>query len=200
MQRSVLLLATTALSVLLACGAALAANISCPNRAGDLCVGTAQGDLMTGGTLRDDIRGVGGADTLRGLGSVDTLIGGSGADLLRGGDDPDALNGGTGNDTLEGQADSFDRYNYDTDGWGHDTINDDNIDGFNGNQLWFKNTTKALTINLVSSPSRPEVANADRTGTINWRGPTITVVSVNSPSDDTIFGNAGFNGITSRGG
>src|SRR5699024_861921 len=44
MRRTLLFMATTALTLLVACGVALAASVNCPNASGGYCYGTPQGD------------------------------------------------------------------------------------------------------------------------------------------------------------
>jgi Ca2+-binding RTX toxin-like protein len=85
MRRVVLLSAMVALGVLLACGVALAATINCPNRAGNLCVGTDNRNFMYGTSAKDVMRGLGAADTLRARAGADRLAGGDGGDKLAGG-------------------------------------------------------------------------------------------------------------------
>jgi hypothetical protein len=52
MRRTLLLLSTMVVALLLAGGVALAANITCP---GGPCTGTEQNDRITGSLLDDDI-------------------------------------------------------------------------------------------------------------------------------------------------
>jgi hypothetical protein len=89
LRKSILLLASTALALLLACGVALAAEITCPNRSGNLCVGTADEDTMTGRDTTDVMRVRGGNDTMRALAEIDTLSGQRGDDILSGGEGDD---------------------------------------------------------------------------------------------------------------
>jgi Ca2+-binding RTX toxin-like protein len=103
MRKTVLFLASMALAVLVVCGVALAANIQCPNRAGNLCVGTTGDDTLTGTANSDEIRGRAGADVIDGLGAKDLLRGGPGKDEIRGSDGADDLFGGRGGDkTING--------------------------------------------------------------------------------------------------
>lgn len=98
MRKTVLFMASTALAVLVVCGVALAATIQCPNRAGNLCVGTTGADTLTGTANSDEIRGRAGADVIDGLGAKDRLTGGPGKDVMSGGDGADDLFGGRGGD------------------------------------------------------------------------------------------------------
>ena len=102
MRKTVLFMASTALAVLLVCGVALAADIQCPNRAGNLCVGTTGDDTLLGTANSDEIRGLDGADLIKGLGAKDLLRGGPGNDEIRGGGGADDLFSGSGNETIDG--------------------------------------------------------------------------------------------------
>jgi Ca2+-binding RTX toxin-like protein len=91
MRRTILLLATMAMTLLMASGAALAATIHCPNvpptgsPATTLyCYGTSMADTMFGSDLQDNMYGKGGADTMHGYGSADYLLGEKGSDHLYG--------------------------------------------------------------------------------------------------------------------
>src|SRR5215207_7198266 len=101
MRKAVLFMASMALAVLLVCGVALAADIQCPNRAGNLCVGTTGDDTLLGTANSDEIRGGGGADDLFG-GSGNEAIDGGGTPQpgITGGLGPDGLNGGDGDDFI----------------------------------------------------------------------------------------------------
>jgi Ca2+-binding RTX toxin-like protein len=209
-SRAILLLVLTATTVIVASGVAWAASISCPNREGNLCVGTTDADIMTGRDRSDDIRARAGDDTVKARGGKDRIRGGpggdqlfgaSGSDDLSGGGDIDVLDGGTGNDALAG-GDADDRYRYLQELWGHDTISDAPVSDPSpaiDNELFIgsPDTTQALTINLVSSNARSEVTSA--TSTIDWDGDSINVVSNFSRTDDTIDGNPGPNYIKSTG-
>lgn len=313
MSRTILLLTSMALGLLLVsfAGVALAAQISCPNRAGDLCVGTAQNDTMTGTNTTDRMRGAGGNDTIDAIGGNDRLSGERGADIVSGGEGNDTyvvddgagsdripeggetggadtidfsavagdtrvelqartfasgsgsqvgfpgtvvienfrggggadfvhgngarnrlygsdggddffarngndflsggprtdhLDGDAGNDTLDGGS-GHDVYEYRSDSWGDDTIID-SATSSSANALLFaaarsgQELTQALTVNLVSSPSAPEVINANGGGRVNWSGNAVNNVIIQGRStDDTIVGNADANRIFSnRGG
>ena len=69
MRKMVLFMASMALAVLLVCGVALAATIQCPNRAGNLCVGTTGDDTLLGTNNSDEIRGRAGHNVIDGLGA-----------------------------------------------------------------------------------------------------------------------------------
>lgn len=95
MRKTVLVLASVALAMLVASGVAWAANISCPTGANGLCVGTTNDDTLTGTPAFDNMKGLAGNDTLYGKGWGDTLTGDGGNDTLR---------GEAGNDTLYGDT------------------------------------------------------------------------------------------------
>ena len=195
-------------ALVVASGIAWAAAISCPNRDGNLCVGTDRQDTMTGRDSRaDDMRGKGGADEMRGRGGADEMQGGTGGDTILGQDGPDTLSGGPGADTLGGGkgedhlaggegpdalngGSGDDTYNFGINDWGNDTITDtpdgDN-DPLTGNfaQFGFPNPlTTGLTVNLTSSANAPEVRNGTLTGTVNWSNNAIDGVYVGSGSTD----------------
>jgi hypothetical protein len=84
MRKSVLLVASVALALLLASGVALAANISCPTGGNGLCMGTPEADTMTGTNAFDRMYGRDGADTMRGGGFEDSIRGEGGNDTIYG--------------------------------------------------------------------------------------------------------------------
>ena len=106
MRRTVVLLATMALTLLVTSGLALAVNK----------VGTQGRDFRKGTNKADNLIGNGETDLIFGLAGNDTLLGGSGKDLvfggtfeplggdknLVGGDGNDAVRGGLGSDNLVG--------------------------------------------------------------------------------------------------
>jgi hypothetical protein len=113
MRRALLLVSTTALVMLVACGAALAASIDCPNASGGYCYGTPQGDALYGTPDVDRMYGYGTGDLMNGYGGSDFMFGGNesglgdkmsggtGADLVNGQDGNDLIEGGPGSDTLK---------------------------------------------------------------------------------------------------
>jgi Ca2+-binding RTX toxin-like protein len=204
-------------------GVAWAAQISCPNRAGNLCVGTNNKDTMTGRDRADEMRAKDGADEMRGRGGADELLGQDGPDTLGGGLGKDTLSGAKGEDRLAGAegddalngGDADDTYVFNTNKWGNDTITDTtNLDPGTvsgtdtGNFAQFGSTDQFLitnlTINLTSSAGSPEVVSKDVvstgtiTGTVNWSNNAIDSVYVGSITDDTINGNATANTIVSN--
>ncbi len=221
-RRALLLAGLIAVALVVASGVAWAASISCPNRSGNLCMGTSQADTMTGRDRADEMRGREGGDLMRGAGGADVMVGQEGADTVSGQDGPDTLAGGPGKDTLSGAkgkdrltgaegddalngGSADDTYAFTINDWGDDTITDttnaDN-DPFTGNFAEFGSPdqllTTRLTINLTSSASEPEVSNGTLTGTVNWSNNAIDGVYVGSITDDTINGNAAANTIVAN--
>lgn len=95
MKRAVFLLATMATAMVVASGLALAANIQCPNRPDNGCVGTKKADAITGTPEQDLIRARAGADVVNARGGEgDFSIGGAGRDKLYGQADADQVIGG----------------------------------------------------------------------------------------------------------
>src|SRR5919202_3321039 len=209
-RRALFVAGLMTVALVVASGVAWAASISCPNRSGNLCVGTDNKDTMIGRDGRaDDMRARGGADEMRGRGHADsmlgqlggdtvsgqdgpdTLSGGPGIDALGGGKGKDKLSGGEGPDSLNGGA-ADDTYNFGIDDWGKDTITDttnSDTDPFTGNfaQFGYPNSlSTGLTINLASSASSPEVKNGVLTGTVNWSNNAIDGVYVGSGTDPTV--------------
>jgi Ca2+-binding RTX toxin-like protein len=99
MRRTILLLSTMMLALLLASGVALAANITC---LGGPCVGTEQNDRITGSMEDDVIQALGGRDHVTGRGGDDQVDGGGGGDEITGGEGGDMLLGGRGPDEIGG--------------------------------------------------------------------------------------------------
>jgi RTX calcium-binding nonapeptide repeat (4 copies) len=105
MRRTLLFLATTALLVLVACAAALAASVNCPNASGGYCYGTPRGDALYGTPDVDRMYGYGGSDLMNGYGGSDFMYGGNESglgDKMRGGTGADLVNGQGGDDLIEG--------------------------------------------------------------------------------------------------
>ena len=98
MRRTIFLLATMALTLLMASGVALAVNN----------IGTNGPDTLRGTNGADTLVGVGGNDELYALGGRDNLLGGPGKDVVLGGTPSAALSGnknllgGPGNDVVGG--------------------------------------------------------------------------------------------------
>jgi hypothetical protein len=187
MRRTVILLASTALAVLLSCGAALALNAASCEGGGIRCVGTDKPDLVRGSDDLDAIYGRDGGDILKGRGEGDALLGQKGGDELLGGARQDLMIGGVGDDGLRG-GDALDIYYFERPDWGQDAIRDASPrnlvrlpDG--------EDFAGAITTNMSSdSGPLPEVANAEGGSTVDWKGDVVAVV-FGSTGDDTITGN-----------
>ncbi len=93
MRKSVLLLASMALALVLVSGVAWAVTKDC-TPAPDYCIGTADPDTLKGSAERDRIYGLEGGDD---------LFGNGGDDFVRGEEGDDTLIGGVGVDNLDGQ-------------------------------------------------------------------------------------------------
>jgi Ca2+-binding RTX toxin-like protein len=102
MRKTILVLASVALAMVVAGGVAWAANIQC--RANTKCIGTDQADTMKGTPLRDSIYAKYGEDTVYGRGSSDKIYGSLGHDKIFGGAGRDWLVGGSQQDTIYGQS------------------------------------------------------------------------------------------------
>src|SRR5215211_6064663 len=90
MRRTILLLATMALTLLVASGVALAVTK----------IGTNGPDTLRGTNEADNLLGKGGNDVLFSLAGRDTLLGEEGKDWVLGGNGSDKIVGGEGNDYL----------------------------------------------------------------------------------------------------
>jgi hypothetical protein len=100
MRRTLLLsLTTIVVTLLLAGGVALAANITCP---GGPCVGTEQNDRITGSLLDDQILALGGLDVVTARAGDDGVDGGRNRDDIFGGPGGDGLFGDRGPDDIQG--------------------------------------------------------------------------------------------------
>src|ERR671910_2096344 len=88
MRKTLLLLTTMALALLLAGGVALAATVTC--QVGVACNGTSSDDTITGTTSNDTINGLAGNDTIKAR---------DGIDKINGGTQNDTMNGGAANDS-----------------------------------------------------------------------------------------------------
>jgi Ca2+-binding RTX toxin-like protein len=102
MRRTIVLLATVALTLLVASGVALAVTK----------IGGPGPDTLRGTNRADNLLGNSGNDTLYGLGGRDTLLGGPGKDIVSGGNEGGSRGGdknvvgGSGNDIVVGGLDS----------------------------------------------------------------------------------------------
>jgi serralysin len=106
MRKTILVLASVALAMVVLGGVAWAATIQCPNAPDHhTCNGTSRADTMIGSTKFDYLKGKKGGDTLYGRGNIrfkDNLEGGPGSDRLNGGGEADRLFGQEGSDKLFG--------------------------------------------------------------------------------------------------
>lgn len=126
MRKTILVLATMALAVLLASGLALAApkgdntittinctaGASCQGTSGpDIIYGTSSADVIIPYAGKDTVYAGGGNDEVRHSFGDDTIYGGTGADTLRGGFDYDTIYGNeptTTGDASDGARDLID--------------------------------------------------------------------------------------------
>jgi len=120
MRRTIALLTTMAMTLLVATSVALAATVNCPfsgnctgTNAGDTIYGSEGKNIIYGHDGDDRIYGRGGDDFTLGMNGNDDLHGSEGNDTLGGGDGRDIHNGGPGNDTFEGGP-GFDQYRDDS--------------------------------------------------------------------------------------
>ena len=100
MRKSVLLLASMALAVLLASGVALAANVKGTDGV-DVLYGTPSRDVINPFSGNDTVYAKGGNDDVRHSYGNDKIYGGAGNDTLRGGFDNDEIWGGPGKDLID---------------------------------------------------------------------------------------------------
>jgi hypothetical protein len=117
MKRATLLAMLVGLLLALSAGVALAAQIQCPNRDGNLCVGTNGPDKMQGSLNADIMRGYGGNDVAIGGYGNDSIYGVDGGDRLEGRPGNDFISGGTGADlilTADGRDEAYGGGNNDT--------------------------------------------------------------------------------------
>jgi Ca2+-binding RTX toxin-like protein len=104
MRRTLLLMATTALALLVTSGVALAASINCPTAPGGYCYGTGSGDALYGTSNVDRIYGYGGTDLIYAYASGDFMYGGAQGDRMLGGSGADQMFGQGGADAIYGGA------------------------------------------------------------------------------------------------
>ena len=83
MRKTLLLLTTMALALLVAGGVALAATITC--QVGVVCNGTSEADTITGIASNDTINGLDGNDFIKARGGSDKIDGGPNNDTMNGG-------------------------------------------------------------------------------------------------------------------
>jgi Ca2+-binding RTX toxin-like protein len=190
MRRTIVLLTTMAMTLLVATSVAMAAVITCPTAQNPpgTCRGTANADTMTGtnGTFRDApgenlhgdiIDSFRGGDTLNARKANDTLNGGQGNDALNGGQGNDSLDGGEGNDTYLFQ-----------DSWGEkDTIT---ADASGNDTLDFRNLTQNVVVKRVPSSSYNRAKSG--TNSLNWDSPVLIEGIIGGVGNDVLFGDTLF--------
>ena len=139
MRRTIVLLATMALTLLLASGVAWAVNK----------IGTDGSDTLRGTNGADNLIGRGGNDTLFALAGNDNLLGGAGRDEVFGGDERNPkggnknLQGGPGNDIVFGGRGS------------------DNVLGDEGNDFLIDGPTRESSVDKVSGGDGNDVLLVD---------------------------------------
>jgi Ca2+-binding RTX toxin-like protein len=192
MRKTVLLLTSATLVLVIAVEIAFAATIN----------GTNGSDRLTGTERSDTINGRKGQDTLRGLGGGDDLLGQLGRDRLVGGEKGDCLAGGGGNDTLEGGPNqqnpnlvSYDVYVF-AGPWGDDAISDPDegvlvFDSIRSEcDLRSSGVASDLTISLTPGPGA-EVT--DGANTVNWSEPGTVIWVDGGSGNDEITGDDAVN-------
>jgi Ca2+-binding RTX toxin-like protein len=102
MRKTILVLASVALAMVVLGGVAWAATIHCNPNIDSACTGTKKADTIYGNYKYNLIYGKPGGDTVYGRGSGDSLFVGPGPDKLYGQRGPDFLLGSQGSDKLYG--------------------------------------------------------------------------------------------------
>ena len=179
MRKTLLLLTTMALALLVAGGVALAATLTC--QVGVTCNGTSSADTITGTTSNDTIKGLGGNDTIKAL---------DGIDKINGGPKNDNMNGGPGNDTYQ-----FANF------WGADRIS---ADSGGVDTLTFAPHTQAYDSNGTGvsaglNGAGPTLCPPDLNTCYTIQGSFIENL-IGSAFTDVLFGNEFTNQITSGAG
>ena len=100
MKRTMLLIASIMLALLVAAGVALAQD-GVSKVCNSTCSGTDGDDQLSGTSKRNAIEGRNGADQIEGNGAKDTLNGNLGADAVYGGNGEDKLYGGGNDDYMQ---------------------------------------------------------------------------------------------------
>src|SRR5215212_5112651 len=129
MRRTIALLTTMAMTLLLATSVAIAVEKTCPY-SGD-CKGTNYVDRLHGGEGSNNIYGYKGNDVMFGRDGNDRMYGASGDDVMFGDSDYDNLYGSTGKDRMYGGDDS-DFYN----GYGNDDVMVDLANKYSNNDIY----------------------------------------------------------------
>jgi Ca2+-binding RTX toxin-like protein len=183
MRRTIALLMTMAMTLLVATSVAMAAVITCPTAQNPpgTCRGTANADTMTGtnGTFRGAPGDI--IDSFRG---GDTLNARKANDTLRGGQGTDTLNGGLGDDKLDGGEDS-DTYLFE-DGWGEDTITGGEVHGYD--TLDFSKLSQNVRVDGYPNQTAPSHYIASSVGDrLTWGFPTVQIENIRGGAGDDFF-------------
>src|SRR5215212_10616350 len=166
MRRAILLVATMALTLLVASGVALAVTK----------IGTNGPDHLRGTNGADDLYGRGGNDIVLGLAGRDNLLGGTGKDVVNGGSlarpfgGDKNLVGGPGNDAVQGGSDSDnvvggDGNDYLVDGEFENAVKD-NLFGGKGNDVLDLINKTGVKKDVVACGSGFDRVLADREDTV----------------------------------
>ena len=209
MRRTVLLLATTALTLFAAGGIALAATFTCT---ANPCDGTTEDDVITGTLNAETINGKGGADQISAQDGNDTINGEDGNDTMHGELGTDWLNGGDGQISSSAKADQLDGggggtsdpnttadYYFLTTNWGKDTLTDATGTDYILPVPDGGATAAAmpnLIVNLVSGTG-PEVTDGNG-NTVDWNDNVIEGV-LTGAGDDVISQSPTSNGMNGGG-
>jgi Ca2+-binding RTX toxin-like protein len=137
--------------------------------------GTAGDDVLPGTADGDVIRGLAGDDLIDGRGGSDVLRGGRGNDQIIGGGGADDIFGGAGADLIEP-------------GRGNDTVRGQR--GFD--LVSYENAAGAVTVDLAAGTADDGTGGSDALSSIEG--------VIDSPFDDTLRGDGGFNVFIVRGG
>jgi hypothetical protein len=129
MRRTIILLTTMAMTILMATSVALAVTVNCPSSG--LCKGTNEADVLLGGSGDNSISGYDGDDYMTGGPAIadnttgaDRMYGGNGKDQMWGGAGDDTMLGGDGDDDISGGLMSDNGHDYDRlyGDWGRDGL------------------------------------------------------------------------------
>ena len=191
-RRMTFLLAIVVIAFVVASGVAWAATISCPNRTGNVCVGTNKKDNMIGRNRADDMHARGGHDALRARGGNDRLDGGSGNDSLLAQGGSDQVDGGVGDDSLGG-AGGNETYVF-RNGWGVDTLF---VDPLGIDTLDFSALTSGVAVSLIPSLNNEAISDANR---LNFRSSVIIEYVRGGRNRDYLSGNGAKNRLSGNDG
>jgi hypothetical protein len=165
MRRTIVLLTTMAITLLVATSVAWAATVRCPYSGN--CSGTDAADNIYAGEGGNVIFGKGGNDSIFGRLRDDFIVGMDGDDILSGSDGNDTLAGGDGNDQLTG---SYGNDTYDG-GPGYDFYDDHTRYG-SSNDTYF-----GLKVNSVTGA--PLVTNQDHVEDVGGSSDSLDLSTLN---------------------